>query len=74
MGNSLGNLHIGNMIRRELDSQGRKMEWFAAKLNCDRSNAYKILKRPNMDVALLIRISEILGHDFLEDCSRYLCQ
>lgn len=74
MGNSLGNLHIGNMIRCELDRQGRKMEWFAAMLNCDRSNAYKILKRKNIDLLLLIRISEILDHDFLNDCRGYLCK
>ena len=62
-------IHIGNMIRSELIRQGRKMSWFAEQINCDRSNAYKILKRGNVDVELLIRISEVLNHNFLEDCA-----
>ena len=65
-------LHVGNLIRNELDQQGRRVEWFARQIPCDVSNAYKILKRHNIDVLLLIRISEILHHDFLEDCSQHM--
>lgn len=63
-------IYIGDMIRRELERQGRRTAWFAGQINCDRSNAYKILKRRNIDVQLLIRISEVLGHNFLDDCAR----
>lgn len=63
-------IHIGNMIRRELERQGCRTAWFDGQINCDRSNAYKILKRRNIDVQLLIRISEVLGHNFLDDCAR----
>lgn len=65
-------IHIGEIIRSELVRQGRKMSWFAAQLNTDVSNAYKILKRNNIDLFLLIRISEILCHDFLQEVSQHL--
>lgn len=67
------NIHIGNLIRNELERQGRKISWFAKQINCDRSNAYKILKRDNVDIKLLIQISEALNHNFFEDCSRLVC-
>ncbi len=41
-----------------------------ARIPCDKSNAYKILKRNNIDLLLLIRISEVLNHNFLEDCAK----
>lgn len=68
------NFHIGQMIRRELDKQGRKMTWFAAQIHCDVSNAYKILKRKNIDLELLVRISQVLDHNFLAEVSHLMGQ
>ena len=65
-------LHIGEIIRDELVRQGRKMPWFAEQLNTDVSNAYKILKRNNIDLFLLIRISKVLRHDFLQEVSQHI--
>ncbi len=65
-------IHIGNMIRQELKRQGRTVTWFAAAIHSDRSNTYKMLKKPSIDLALLIKISELLGHDFLRECSEKL--
>lgn len=62
-------IHIGNMIRDRLKAEGRSMTWFAKLIHCDRSNAYKMLKKPSMDVALLMFISEQLRYNFLKDCS-----
>ena len=62
-------LHIGKMVAAELDRQGRKVEWLARQIPCDKSNAYKMLKRPDMDLSLLFRISRILDHDFFADLS-----
>ncbi len=67
-------IHIGQLIRRELDRQGRKMSWFAAQIHCDRSNAYKILKRKNIDLELLVRISQVLDHNFLIEVSHIMAQ
>ena len=60
-------LHIGKMVAAELERQGRRMSWFADQLHCDVSNAYKIIKRTDLDVKLLMRISKILEHNFLKD-------
>ena len=62
-------LHVGNMIREELERQERSISWFARKLSCSRTNVYNIFSRENIDLVLLIRISRILEHNFLEDIS-----
>lgn len=59
-------LHIGNLIKAELERQERTVSWFARKLSCDRSNVYKLFKRSTIDTELLLRISKILHYDFFE--------
>ena len=63
-------MHIGKKIRTVVRSQGRSVSWLAAQIPCDRSNIYNIFKRDNIDVKLLMRLSVILGHNFLDDLSR----
>lgn len=58
------NIHIGNLIKEELQNQERTMSWFARKLYCDRSNVYDIFKRESIDTELLLRISLILERNF----------
>ncbi|MBR5911087.1 MAG: hypothetical protein IKZ55_03815 [Bacteroidales bacterium] len=65
-------IHIGNMIRAELVRQGRTMTWFSEAIHSDRSNAYKMLKRESIDLAVLMNISELLHYDFLKECSAML--
>lgn len=65
-------LHIGKMIRDELRKQGRTVTWFATQLNCHRVNAHNILRRKNIDIELLIRISQILNYNFLEAIAKQL--
>ena len=60
-------LHIGQLIKEELERQERTVSWFARKLYCDRSNIYKLFKRSTIDTELLLRISVILNHDFFGD-------
>lgn len=45
------------------------ISWFAAQLNCDRRNVYRIFEKDNIDIHLLARISQILNHDFFRDLS-----
>lgn len=61
--------HIGQLILEELIRQERTPAWLSAKLGCDRTNAYKILKKSSIDTALLMRISQVLKHDFFHDLS-----
>lgn len=63
----ISELHIGQMVERELCHQRRSVAWFASQLFCDRTNAYKLLKRRNIDIEQLIRISVILDHNFFDE-------
>jgi plasmid maintenance system antidote protein VapI len=61
-------LHIGHMIQAEMERQGRSASWLVRAIFCERSNVYKLFNRESISVDQLIRISEILDHDFLQDC------
>jgi hypothetical protein len=63
-------MHIGKKIETVVRSQGRSVSWLAAQIPCDRSNIYNIFKRDTIDVKLLMRLSVILGYNFLDDLSR----
>jgi hypothetical protein len=63
-------MHIGKKIKTVVKSQGRSVSWLAAQIPCDRSNIYNIYKRDTIDVKLLMRLSVILGYNFLDDLSR----
>lgn len=60
-------MHIGRLIRQEISIQGHTVKWFAEKLNCNRTNAYNIFRRENIDTEILIRICIILNHNFFYD-------
>ena len=59
-------MHIGSLIKEELERQERTVSWFARKLCCDRSNVYKLFKRSTIDTELLLRVSQILRYDFFD--------
>jgi hypothetical protein len=61
-------VHVGNMIREELEQQGRTVIWFAKQIYCEKSNVYKMFKRKSIDLIQLMRVSEVLQHNFLKDC------
>lgn len=60
-------IHIGELIKEELQRQGRSTTWFAKQLYCDRTNVYDIFKRKSLDTDLLLRISIILKHNFFQE-------
>lgn len=62
----LGEIHIGQEIKKELQVQERSIAWFARKLYCDRSNIYDIFRRRSIDTDLLLRICVILNCNFFE--------
>ena len=64
--NRFPKLHVGVLIKNELERQERTVSWFARKLSCDRSNVYKLFKRPNIDTELLLRVSVILDYNFFD--------
>ena len=58
------NIHIGQLIEKEVRQQGRSIPWIAEQLNCERTNVYSIFHRESIDTALLLQISVILQHNF----------
>lgn len=63
-------IHIGQLIKTELELQERTPTWLAKKINCDRTNIYRIFDRESIDTALLSRISTALNRNFFEELSQ----
>ena len=63
---SFNDVHIGRVIKAEMDRQVRKAAWLAAQLCCDRTNVYKIFERKSIDSLMLARIGAILSVNFWE--------
>lgn len=70
--NNKDEIHIGKMIRAELKAQGRTIRWFSEAIHRDYSVVHKMLKRESIDLAMLVRISKLLNHDFLHDVSEMM--
>lgn len=62
-------LHIGKAVLRTLKEQNRTAAWLANEICVTRTHIYKIFEKENIDVALLLRISKALNHDFFADLS-----
>ena len=67
-------MHIGQLIKQELEEQGRTVVWFARKLSYSRANVYKIFEKSSIDTNVLMRISSLLGVDFFQCYSKELDQ
>lgn len=65
-------MHIGEAIKKELERQGKTVVWFAKQIPCHRTNVYHIFEKASIDTHLLMRISEILKHDFFTDHAKEL--
>ena len=67
----ISTLHIGSLIREQMTRKGIKVSWLAQQLGCHRNNIYLIFSRPWIDTNTLMKISQILQHNFFEDLSRW---
>ena len=63
-------IHIGQLIKTELELQERTPTWLAKKINCDRTNIYRIFDRESIDTALLSRISTALNRTVFTELSQ----
>ncbi len=64
-------IHIGYLIKSVFNASGMTVSEFARHIHCERTNVYKIFNRRSIDVELLVKISEILNHNFLADVMKY---
>lgn len=63
----MNQIFIGKSIEYKLRNQERSVVWLARKLNCNRTNIYKIFNRSTIDTELLLRISNVLQRNFFEE-------
>ncbi len=61
-----GEVHIGEIIRRQLAQRKLTGTWLAEKMSLDRTTIYKIFRKKSIDSDLLLRISLAVGYDFFE--------
>jgi transcriptional regulator with XRE-family HTH domain len=57
-------IHIGTEIKKTLEVRGLSVTEFARRINKSRENAYSIFSRKSIDTDLLLKISDVLNHDF----------
>lgn len=65
--NNLIDIHIGPIIKQKLAQSSMTIQEFADKINCERTTIYDIFKRKSIDTEKLIRISQALDFDFIEE-------
>lgn len=63
---TMSQIFIGKCIEDELRRQERSVVWLARKLNCNRTNVYKIFHRASVDSELLLKISNVLKVNFFQ--------
>ena len=64
-------LHIGHMVKSVFDESGLSVAEFARRIHCERTNVYKIFNRQSVDIEILVKISDALEHNFLEDVMKH---
>ena len=65
-------MHIGRLIKQQLEAQGKTVSWLARKLAYCRTNIYKIFDKKSIDTDLLLRICAALNYDFFSAYSEEL--
>lgn len=67
-------VHIGELIRLEMERQERTPAWLARKINCQRPNIYYIYRSGSINTDLLEKISIALKVDFFKYFSTELAK
>ena len=59
-------IHVGQLIKKRLETSGMTKTEFARRINKTSQNVYSIFERKSIDTALLSVISDILDYNFFE--------
>lgn len=60
-------IHIGHKIQFAFKQSGLSLSDFAKKIEINRSSLYRIFESKSIDLALLLKISDVLRYDFLAE-------
>lgn len=66
-GYTMKNIHIGSIIRSKLEESSLSIAEFAERINRTRPTVYDIFNRKSIDTDLLVKISEVLDYNFLQE-------
>lgn len=59
-------INIGEKVQQVFEQKGLKLSDFADQLGTVRQNVYRIFKKHELDTGLLIKISQVLEHNFFQ--------
>jgi transcriptional regulator with XRE-family HTH domain len=59
-------IEIGQKIKEVFDRREMKLTDFADELGTVRQNVYRIFKKRHLDTGLLLKISQVLNHNFFQ--------
>jgi transcriptional regulator with XRE-family HTH domain len=59
-------VEIGHKIKEVFDARNMRLTDFADQLGTVRQNVYRIFKKRHLDTGLLMKISQVLNHNFFE--------
>lgn len=59
-------VEIGQKIKEVFDTRNIKLTEFADELGTVRQNVYRIFKKRHVDTGLLLKISQVLNHNFFQ--------
>jgi hypothetical protein len=59
-------VEIGQKIKEVFDKRQMKLTDFADELGTVRQNVYRIFKKRHLDTGLLLKISQVLDHNFFQ--------
>jgi transcriptional regulator with XRE-family HTH domain len=59
-------IEIGQKIKEIFDNRQMKLTDFADELGTVRQNVYRIFKKRHLDTGLLLKISQVLNHNFFQ--------
>ena len=64
-------IHVGTVVKKELERQGQTVEWLAMNIPTSTPNCYKILNSASINTDVLMRISVALEHNFFADIAKF---
>ncbi len=59
-------IHIGQLIKKEVARQERSATWLARKLHCSRQNVYHLFNCQWINTEILSRLCDILNYNFFK--------
>jgi transcriptional regulator with XRE-family HTH domain len=62
----MATIEIGQKIKEIFDNRQIKLTDFADELGTVRQNVYRIFKKRHLDTGLLLKISQVLNHNFFQ--------